>query len=161
MYAENIKGEKFEIKQQLDVKLEVEPKVRKRISVAKSFRRGQIWNDFDYKEVLEINDLVETIKRWKLTDIENISNKIKKITFKKVKEKEKKKVEEKGENKEHKKLLLNLNLYKENLALITRDMLLNVFLLKDLNKLLEEDKIEFIKDDMFIYLKVGNTACRI
>lgn len=58
-------------------------------------------------------------------------------------------------------LVQDIGLSDDKLKIIVERLLLMVFLPKTLKKLLAEERLEFIMDQSWMYLKAGNTAYRV
>jgi len=166
---EDLEGNKFILKDSpfvLDTDFQESFEKIQPISVTSSFRKGQIWkNSSDEDEdkwVRTENGKSLTTRRHILTKVdkkdENIlilefnqdSKPI--ITLKNIQ------IEE---DKAFKELVCELNLSKSKLLNLIKTMLVNTFLPETLEIMLHEEKIDFVMDNLWIYLKAEGKAYRV
>ena len=122
--------------------------------VTKSFRKGQKWKSPNCLE----NNLQVIRPAWELVSIEG-DDKKKSLMFNKRIQPEQKKEYENPQ--EFKRIMTELDISQEAIIDMIRDMFLNVFKVSILKKLLAADKIEFIIDEQWMYLKHENKAYRV
>jgi len=156
--AEDFEGNKYHIKGILhsaDGVLKVS-NISQPISVTDKIKKGQRWYLLSKHNL----DFVGIVPRCKLSKIEEVDKNTKVLYFKKYETKKVVKIEESKKNA-FKKLLNASNLNKNNFEMLIRKMFSKVFILKDTKKILESDRVEFISDGSWIYLKCGDIAYRV
>jgi hypothetical protein len=126
-----------------------------------SLRTGTVWRDpVTWKGLLGDMELQEHgLRTWKLIRIADTEllngNKGKRLSFK-LQEQQKMP----GVNA-YKELLEKLDMSEPTLSIMIKELLAKVFPADALQKLLLEDRLEFILDEFFMYLKAGDSAYRV
>ena len=131
------------------------------LTVAKTLRRGQVWKDPSrfkhYKEMMFHDDI-----SWKLVNITDMDDDIKRLNFIKKDDKNRYKNCDVPEHTQaYKDLILKLDMNKGVLKKVIQELLLNVFTPEMLIRLLDTERIEFIVDSDWMYLKCGDIAYRV
>ena len=163
--AQSMFGDEYEIE---DVVLKVNNAIvladvlkiiQQPITVTENIRKGQLWRDpIEWRGGLASNVEfdIHGFRQWRITSIKDEEDH-KIIKFKMI---EPEKLEEKKSAK-YKELLQSIDLSEEHLKQMIKEMLINVFTKATLEKLLTEERIEFILDKYWIYIKAGKTAYRV
>ena len=158
--AKNMTGEEFTIGDPLTPTLFGPWETpKKNVVVTRGFSKGSCWQDTG---LLDLQNLYseQIFDAWIIKSIKNTDgNKI--ITFTKAEIEGYEAIGESIDDAYFKELLETIDLSEENLKKIIKSLLMNVFTADLLQQLLDHESIEFIFDDVWMYLKAGNTAYRV
>lgn len=129
------------------------------ISPTRSIRKGQVW--FGPQKAVGGEMLADNISlfQFKIAKIVKTGEGIQELWVEHYLEDTAKKVSD--ENAAYKQLILDLDLHQEKLRGIIKQMLVNCFKEGTLKELLAADRIEFIIDDLWLYLRCGEKAFRV
>ena len=163
--AEDLEGNKFKIKGVMrfggiDLK---NAKIQQRLTVTPGFRKGSVWDSPHALYAQNFVDGEADVVRYELVSIKKYPGDLVRLEFK---DKEcwplKKSEEDKAkELAAFKDLVMKVNFHKKRLMEIMEDMLVNVFIQKNLNMMEKEEMIDFIMDDHWMYLKCKDKAYRV
>lgn len=131
-----------------------------KISVTKSIRKGQYWrNMFNWREDVFSEEVLNL--RFKVDEVKKVGSDEKHVVFL-VEEGDLRTKDKKfKENQSVAEVLKELDLTDEKLLPMLRNMLHHVFTKELLEQLLQAKDMEFILDDVWMYLRADEKAWRV